>query len=474
MLSLKKNHWPVRTGQVDAPWRWIGFLALPWASMVYFEHLSSVALTFKVREFVSTPVIITLIGSFNLLFNIGVGAGCNYASDRIWTRHGRRKPFLIVGWLAVAIGCLLFPTVETLCLLVVVAFVYEMLRDLATPYESLCNEVVPPHQRGRANAAFTFARQGMIAFFFAVMIGRWDEVQSLPWGGSVSGEQLVFWTGSLLAILASLWVYFGVREVPPDPVPPGWPRMTLALVRGALAGFFRNVFGNRQWRALYAVAIAQMIFWIDLGSLGPLLYTEQWGFSKQIYGNLLAISTVVTLFVFLPLGGWLADRTERIPLFQGLAAGMMLSHLSLFLFIKFVAPEAGPPFAAVLIFKLISGGIGTLGTICSVSLMFDYVPRSHLGTVLAGVGITRGFAAIMINNGNGLWVTGLAMIWPRSHTNGEIAYDYASGYLYLALCGVAATGIAIWFARETRSGRLVKLGVLEAERLAGAVQGNPK
>lgn len=463
MATLTKR-WPIRTGEKRAPWVWIGLLAMPWGSMVLFEQISNVAITFKLREFVSTPALITLIGSFNLVFNILVGASCNYASDRIWTPQGRRKPFLIIGWAIAAVGCILLPAVETLWMLVLLLFFYEMLRDLATPYESLCNEVVPPHQRGRANATYTFARQAMIAFFFAVMIGQWDDTHALPWGGSVSGEQVVFWTGSFVAISTLAFIWMGIRETPPAIIPKSRPPFTAKRIVEVIRRSLREIFGNRQWRALYAVAVAQTIFWVDFGSLAPLLYTEQWAFSKQAYGQLLAISTVATLVFFLPLGGWLADRIDRLRLFQSLALAMTLNHLVFFLFIQLVAPAAGPSLTAVLIFKLIGTGIGTVGTVCSVSLMFDFVPRDRLGTVLAGVGVTRGLASIVVNNGIGLWITLPGMLWAQRAANGDIRYDYASGYLYLVLCGVFATAVAIWFSREARSGRLVQLGVLEVER----------
>src|SRR5690606_35715838 len=106
-------------------------------------------------------------------------------------------------------------------------------------------------------------------------------------------------------------------------------------------------------------------------------------------------------------------------------------------------------------------GVGTVGTVCTVSMMFDYVPRDRLGTVLSGIGITRGIASILINNGIGLWVT----LFPRHvHPDGSLGYDYSSGYLYLVLCGLVATAVAFWFTRRVESGQLPKLGVIEAER----------
>ena len=461
---MKSPLWPIRTGQVRAPWLWVGLLSGPWAAMFYFEMISQQALTFKIREFVSTPALITLIASFNLVFNIFVGATCNFASDRVWTPIGRRKPFLLLGWGMIAIGCLLLPEINTLGLLVVVLFFYEMLRDTAIPYESLVNEVVPPKQRGRCMATLTVARELMKALFFAVLLGRWDETFAISGLCSFSGEHLIFWTASALAIGAMAFVGFGIRETKPDVMQQSQPAMDL---RGLLAtgrGFLREVFGTRQWLAVYAVALAQMIFWTGFGSLTPLLFTEQWSFSKQEYGNVVAIGTAFTVIVCLPVGGWLADRVDRIFMFKLLAGLVTLVHLVFFIYLKIRAGNhIPPPLAAVLTHWLLQWGLGNLGVVCTVSMMFDFVPRNRLGTVASGIGITRGVANIFINNGIGLWVTGFSWVGAAA-VGGTVAYDYESGFLYLVLLGLAATGVAFWFSSQVTNGRIRKLGVLEAEQ----------
>jgi Na+/melibiose symporter-like transporter len=454
--------WPVRTAQKQAPWLWVGFLAGPWAAMFYFEQISNVAITFKLREFVSAPVVITAVGSFNLIFNIFVGATCNYTSDRVWTRIGRRKPFLLAGWLIVAVGCIVLPSLDTLWLIVGVLFIYEMLRDVAAPYESLVNEVMPPHQRGRTNASLTFARQAMSVFFFAVMIGQWDNLYALPGGLTVTGQQLVFWTGSAFALGCFVLLSTGLRETAPKTLPPPPPRLSGAAIWRVVRDFFHNVFGNRQWLSLYAVAISQMIFWIGFGSLTPLLFTEQWGFSKQTYGTIIALGAPFTLFLFLPIGGWLADRIDRLLLFKLLAGTITCLHLAFFLYLKLRPGEGAPPLGAVLTYGLLQTGVGNIGVVCTVSMMFDFVPRDRLGTVSSGIGITRGVVSILINNGIGLWITAATAL-TTAHPPGEaIVYDYESGYLYLVLCGLVATGVAFWFARQVDTGRITKLGVIEA------------
>ncbi|HUG12082.1 MAG TPA: MFS transporter [Opitutaceae bacterium] len=457
---MRSSLWPIRTGQSHAPWLWVFLLSGPWAAKLYFEQISNVAITFKLREFTSTPAIITAVGSFNLVFNILVGASCNYSSDRIWTRWGRRKPFLMFGWGTIAVGCLILPEINTLWLLIAALFFYEMLRDMDNPCEALINEVVPPKQRGRSQAILTFMREAMKVLFFAVLIGRWDETYELPFLGTIMGDKVVFWTGTLIALGAMAFVWFGIEETPPAHRPPPRPPLTFAFVGGAVRKFVRDVFGQRQWRAIYAVAVAQMIFWIGFGSLTPLLFTEEWGFSKQTYGNIIAMGSPFVLFVCLPIGGWIADRMDRLTLFKSLAFGVTACHLVFFIYLKLRGGTGSPPLAVVLAYWLLHTGIGSVGVVCTVSMMFDFVPRDRLGTVSSGIGITRGVASIVVNNGIGLWITG----WSQLSGNPETAgYDYESGFIYLIFCGVAATSVAFWFARQVNAGRLIKHGVIEAE-----------
>lgn len=464
-FCMSRTSWPIRTGQKHVPWFWVGMLAFPWSSMLYFEQISNVAVTFTLRELGTAPVVITAVGSFNLLFNIFVNATCNYASDRIWTPLGRRKPFLLAGWLVVAIGCLVLPQLDRLWLIVAALFLYEMLRDIAAPYESLTNEVVPPHQRGRSTATLTFARQLMSVFFFAVMIGQWDRIYR--WGSiEVTGKHLVFWTGSALAIASCVLVLTCIRETPPAVRTPPRLRLTWASAWRAVRDFVQNVFGKRQWLALYAVALAQMIFWIgtSFGSLAPLLFTEQWGLSKQTYGNVIALGAPFTLFVCLPIGGWLVDRMDRLFLFKLFAASITLLHLTFFLYLQLRTGEGSPPLAVIISYWLLQTGVGNIGLVSTVSMLFDFVPRDRMGTVSSGIGIARGVASILVNNGIGLWVTAVTALTVTTAAGEDPRYDYESGFFYLVFCGLLATGVAFWFSRQVQAGRVLRLGVLEAQR----------
>ncbi|RME70385.1 MAG: hypothetical protein D6781_06445, partial [Verrucomicrobia bacterium] len=64
------------------PWFWAVLLTGHWGVATYIEFISGVAITFKLRPLVDAPIWITLITSFNTVFNVIVGASINYSSDR--------------------------------------------------------------------------------------------------------------------------------------------------------------------------------------------------------------------------------------------------------------------------------------------------------------------------------------------------------------------------------------------------------
>lgn len=454
---------PILTRQTRVPWSWVVLMSVPWGYTQYVEHISTTAMTFKLRVFVDLPLLITLVGSFNHVFNILIGATANYVSDRIWTRHGRRRPLIMFGYLVVAIGLLVIPGINTLGALIVVIFVYEMLRDIGSPYEALCYEVVPTQQRGRLVSIFFWFRHLSNAFFFSVMIANWDSSWVMPWGQSVTGEQLVFWTGSMLAVSMFFFLWRGVRELPPAEMPPPVPRFQWA----AVGAFIRNVFGDRRWLPLYAIAVAQSLFWGGMGNLGPLLFTEQIGYSKQQFGYLMAAATPLTLLLFMPIGGWLSDRVDRARVFPFFILAFAMCQVGVFVWFRFLTPGVPPALWMMVVVGLIPAGFQTIGTVICVPLIYDYVPRDYMGTVNAGVQLTRGIANVLIANGAGLWVTVYSGVFGRIQGK----YDYTSVYLYCIVCLLISAVLVLWFSKQVAAGHIKKLGTEESEENQASASG---
>lgn len=455
MIVTKRN---------PAPWPWVGLMAVPFGTLQYIEFCSTQAMALKLREMGVEPFFLTMILSLNVFFNIAVGASVNYLSDRVWTHMGRRRPFAIAGFSVVALGLAFLPFIDSLPFLIGFLVVYELVRDVTTTYEPLAYEVVPPQQRGRFNALVKFSRQIFIMFFFGFAIAQWDVTYALPRGMIISGKVLLFWIGSLLAIANIVFLKFFVREVKPAELPSAAALKESKL--RTIGTFFKNVFGTKQWWPVYGIGLAQMVFWLGLGNLTPLLYTEQFGYSKEFFGRLLAIMTPVGLVLFVPLGGWLADRVDRRVFFKWFALMTCITHLLWFLYLKMVAPGGVPPLYALVIQGVTQAGIQTVGALISVSLIFDYIPRSLMGTVSAGIGILRGIARMVVDNGIGLIVTVFAIT-----VNGVPTYDYTLGYLYLFVLGLIATVFAFWFHEQDKAGKIQRLGLIEAEEDTSNAEG---
>jgi hypothetical protein len=67
---------------------------------------------------------------------------------------------------------------------------------------------------------------------------------------------------------------------------------------------------------------------------------------------------------------------------------MTLHHIAFYLYARHFAPGGVPPVAALVGFSMLNSAIANIGVVAAVTLQFDYVAASHMGTISAGIGIT--------------------------------------------------------------------------------------
>ena len=108
----------IRTLQKRIHWWAVVLLTSTTSVGVMVEALSAAPLTFTIRKFTADPALISFIGSINLAFSFLVAPYVSWKSDRIWTRWGRRKPFLIGGWSILILALLACPVAPSLWLLI--------------------------------------------------------------------------------------------------------------------------------------------------------------------------------------------------------------------------------------------------------------------------------------------------------------------------------------------------------------------
>lgn len=136
-------------------------------------------------------------------------------SDRVRTRWGRRKPFLIAGTIGNVLGLLalaLIPSVPSALVPYIVAFIWiELFNNLATaPYSGLIPDMVPAAQRGSAS--------GWLGLM--LMLGNFlGGVTGLALGliGGIRGAYVII---AVIMVVGMLGTVLTVHEPEPPSVPP--------------------------------------------------------------------------------------------------------------------------------------------------------------------------------------------------------------------------------------------------------------
>ncbi len=448
---------PITTQQTKIPWSWAVCMMLPWTTLHYSDLLSGSPLTFTLRKFADQPALIAFLSSINIAFNFIVGAIASYTSDRIWTRWGRRRPFLIVGWTGSALVCIAIPLAPNLWMLAALIVLYQFFTDVAKPYEPLYNEVVPASQRGRAGVLRSIATTINGLIFNGVLLANFDRNFGTVidgWSFELRGEHLVYWAGAVLTLATTVFIYWCVRETP--------PREGAVQERFRFSRFFAEVFADRRWWMVYVLYACPMFSTSAARVFVPLTMTEQIGLTKAQFGRIEMITMIVNLALFVPIAGYLADRFSRLSLMQIAMGGAAVVNVGFFALIHF-GPEGTIPTSIVIPISLLGGmggGFIMLKYLIWGPLVYDFIPADRFGTVSAGFSFVGGVVGFLMINVGGLWVQVFSTIFGSIRgTN----FDYSSIFLLQLLFSVAAIWFIGRFKQAVRDGRIAVYGSQQAE-----------
>ncbi len=429
----------ILTQQKHAPWRWVFLVISPWFATMFVEMASGAVLTLSLRKFLENPAGITFILSLNVLFNVLIGAVCLYSSDRIWTRFGRRTPFLIVGWALLVVSFLFAPIVDAPILFIVIVILWLASQDISATYEPLQQEIIPPHQRGRAGAYFNVIIQLVVIFTFVVVVGRFHEVQFFD-GLYLSGEHGAYWLAAIFLVATGTFVLFFIREVP--------TKNSLVHEKITPVSFFKDVFTEKDLWPVYLLVFAQVFITTQLGAVQTLLFVDQWDYTPQQMGTNMFVGALLTIIVSI-IVGFLADKFDRIKLYIFGMSGALLMKAIFYVFVQFFLPDRHPTLFQIIAFGQMVAVFGMIASVVTQPLMYDYIPRNKMGTATAGISIVRSITRWITLNGVGVWVVVYSYFFMP-----EGEYDYFSAYLYMI--ALALIGLVIIF----RFQALVKKGVL--------------
>ena len=183
----------------------------------------------------------------------------NYTSDRIWTRFGRRKPFVLIPYFLQGACLILFPFAPNFYALTAVLWLYQIVGSFGATFWPLMYEVIPPAQRGFGQAMQQVLLYAALVLYYSIMIGRFDDAYLL--GRSlvfpVTGEQLMYWVCAPMLAITAFVFSLGIKEL----LPPTRQTMKDETTGKTISPFqfitqfIRDVF-NKQWLVLYTLMFA--------------------------------------------------------------------------------------------------------------------------------------------------------------------------------------------------------------------------
>jgi MFS family permease len=441
------------------------------AGVQFAQHSGGAPLTFMIKKFVDQPWLIVMIAGANQVLSVLVAPYASWKADRIWTRFGRRKPFMMLGWSLMAVGVAIIPFAANIEVLIMALVLWLVSFDFGYMgvWTPLCFEVVPSQQRGRSQVIRKFIGIPMSMGYNYFLIRQLDNTYDLPVGAWLNlgefalrfnGYHVIFLSGSLALVAALTMLVFGLKETPPTN-PATEKKFTLGT-------YFLSLFGNHQWRMIYSLIFCIACMTAGLASLGPLLIRDQWHYNMKDLGLMGTIQVALDVAIILPVAALIVDRFNRFKIFQW---GLLLSTLhplAYWLFVKYFVPNHIPSIPWIIGFNMFNAVVDGTAAIALEPLLFDLIPRNMMGTVNSGFLLVRHMLGVMITYGVGFWVTAHGWLYKLPMVAGKEGkllrgYDYMSGYLYVFALGVAGCIVAWYFGHQLKTGRIIQYGKLEDE-----------
>lgn len=384
------------------PFHWIAFAILPWAAFSFKGGVISTGFLFSLKKFVENPAGLTFVLSLPSFISLVLQPVVSFLSDRIWTRFGRRKPFVVTSFFGVSTTMLLMPLMPNFWALLAVYMLYNIFADLNSPMEPLKQEIIPPPERGRATAAMSWCSNLATMIFWFVALGRFDDVSYMG-SLAIHGETVIYWTGGLLMLMMGLLITLGIRETD--------QKSPLRGQRLTFATFFGGLLDRELWPVyMLIVGSACMNFYSGLGALSNLLYTEQWAYTKQEMGINVAVGGIINVFAIAALA-FFADRFNRMRAYQTLICLSLIGQIFYYCYIEFVLPDKHPSLVEIIVFGEVLSILGILTGMVYVPLVYDYVRRNKMGTYNAGAQMVTRLTVLITLNGVGLFVWGYATLF---------------------------------------------------------------
>ncbi|MCD8483148.1 MAG: MFS transporter [Verrucomicrobia bacterium] len=208
------------TRKKEIPTHWIFYAQIPFVMAIAANMITGAPFIYSMKKFIDNPAAITFLLSVDVFVTVLLGPFISWLSDRIWTKAGRRKPFLIIADVG---KFLIFPAIAfapNIYWLIGLKWAYGILHDIGSPKTALTMEIVPAKQRGRGSGFFNLQLQIVNLVFWGIVIGRFDDIYftgPLAMLEGLSGEAMLYFAGALMFLFVLGFNCLGIKEIkPPD------------------------------------------------------------------------------------------------------------------------------------------------------------------------------------------------------------------------------------------------------------------
>jgi MFS family permease len=384
---------------------------LPFGLWMMYLQMGQGVGSFTVKRFSDDPVYVTTLLMLLRVPDMILGPIVSYWSDTIWTRWGRRTPFITVAAVIGSVAAVLVPFMGSVYGVIAMLLVLQLMIAVGQTFQALSQELVPLAQRGRASGIRSLMFQLSLIVFFSVVIGRFDDEYRHGFLAALvplNGEILIYWIGAAAMLLPAVLIGLGVVELRSQKekevaeakisaaVQAGgsesiWDRVAAFPVR-----FVKNLCAKELIASYLTILVLSSN--IEMLSFNYLLYTEQWGYSKQDMGGNIALGIAIMIpFTF--MAGMLLDKLNAARALYWTMGMVFLANLSYILFVNVWLGGQRPTLLQILIFGEITSCLKWVSMTICWALMFQFVPKNRMGAAAAGTNI---FAALCVIASSGL------------------------------------------------------------------------
>jgi maltose/moltooligosaccharide transporter len=143
------------------------------------------------------------------------------ASDRTWTRLGRRRPYILAGAVLASLALLLMPNSPSFWIAAGLLWVLDgTINASMQPFRALVADNLPEEQnsQGFAIQSLFIGLGGTIASALPWMMTNWFGIarDTAGQGHIPTSVTLSFYIGAMAFLGAVLWTVFTTKEIPPD------------------------------------------------------------------------------------------------------------------------------------------------------------------------------------------------------------------------------------------------------------------